>query len=108
MNDIQPDRCASTTDSQDHDRLAWRLTDILVRFNQGERLDPAELSVEYGVHRRTGMRDLTERFSFLPIEKVDNLYTPLLWRQLGIAHRGGDVERPTQHVLDVLWGLSAG
>ncbi|HBO6058592.1 TPA: LysR family transcriptional regulator, partial [Pseudomonas aeruginosa] len=31
-----------------------------------------------------------------------------LWRQLGIAHRGGDVERPTQHVLDVLWGLSAG
>ncbi|KAA8696302.1 LysR family transcriptional regulator [Pseudomonas proteolytica] len=33
---------------------------------------------------------------------------PLLWRELGIAHRGGDVERPTQHVLDVLWGLSAG
>lgn len=33
---------------------------------------------------------------------------PLLWRQLGIAHRAGEVERPTQHVLDVLWGLSAG
>ncbi|WP_330565590.1 LysR family transcriptional regulator [Pseudomonas yamanorum] len=33
---------------------------------------------------------------------------PLLWRQLGIAHRAGDIERPTQHVLDVLWGLSAG
>jgi len=33
---------------------------------------------------------------------------PLLWRELGIAHRDGDVERPTQHVLDVLWGLSAG
>ncbi|MDR6959581.1 DNA-binding transcriptional LysR family regulator [Pseudomonas brassicacearum] len=33
---------------------------------------------------------------------------PLLWRELGIAHRGGDVERSTQHVLDVLWGLSAG
>lgn len=32
---------------------------------------------------------------------------PLVWRQLGIAHRSGDVERPTQHVLDVLWGLSA-
>lgn len=30
---------------------------------------------------------------------------PLLWRQLGIAHRTGDVERPTQHVLDVLWAL---
>ena len=33
---------------------------------------------------------------------------PLLWRELGIAHRGGNVERSTQHVLDVLWGLSAG
>lgn len=32
---------------------------------------------------------------------------PLLWRQLGIAHRSRDIERPTQHVLDVLWELSA-
>ncbi|MDE1169573.1 MAG: LysR family transcriptional regulator [Pseudomonas sp.] len=31
---------------------------------------------------------------------------PLLWRQLGIAHRAGQVERPTLHVLDVLWALS--
>jgi DNA-binding transcriptional LysR family regulator len=30
---------------------------------------------------------------------------PPLWRQLGIAHRDGDVERSTQHVLEVLWGL---
>lgn len=33
---------------------------------------------------------------------------PLLWRQLGIAHRSGEVERATSHVLQVLWGLSAG
>ena len=33
---------------------------------------------------------------------------PLLWRQLGIAHRSGEVERATGHVLHVLWGLSAG
>ena len=33
---------------------------------------------------------------------------PLLWRQLGIAHRSGEVERATGHVLQVLWGLSAG
>lgn len=33
---------------------------------------------------------------------------PLLWRQLGIAHRSGEVERATEHVLQVLWGLSAG
>ncbi|AZD30736.1 LysR family transcriptional regulator [Pseudomonas chlororaphis] len=32
---------------------------------------------------------------------------PPLWRQLGIAHRDGDGERATQHVLEVLWGLSA-
>lgn len=32
---------------------------------------------------------------------------PLMWRQLGIAHRSGEVERSTQHVLEVLWGLSA-
>ncbi len=32
---------------------------------------------------------------------------PLLWRQLGIAHRSGDVERATGHVLRVLWELSA-
>lgn len=31
---------------------------------------------------------------------------PPLWRELGIAHRDGEVERSTQHVLDVLWGLS--
>lgn len=33
--------------------------------------------------------------------------TPPLWRELGIAHRAGEVERATQHVLDVLWRLSA-
>lgn len=30
---------------------------------------------------------------------------PALWRRLGIAHRTGHIERSTQHVLDVLWGL---
>nr|WP_175801744.1 LysR family transcriptional regulator [Burkholderia anthina] len=32
---------------------------------------------------------------------------PALWRELGIAHRAGPVERPTQHVLDALWALGA-
>jgi len=30
---------------------------------------------------------------------------PALWRQLGIAHRSGEIERATQYVLEVLWGL---
>ena len=32
---------------------------------------------------------------------------PALWRPLGIAHRAGQVEAATQHVLDVLWELRA-
>ncbi|MGG1945750.1 LysR family transcriptional regulator [Trinickia sp. NRRL B-1857] len=32
---------------------------------------------------------------------------PALWRELGIAHRAGDVERATGHVLDALWALKA-
>ena len=32
---------------------------------------------------------------------------PALWRELGIAHRAGPVERATQHVLDALWALKA-
>lgn len=32
---------------------------------------------------------------------------PSLWRELGIAHRAGEVERSTRHVLEVLWGLEA-
>lgn len=32
---------------------------------------------------------------------------PALWRELGIAHRAGEVERATEHVLDALWALKA-
>ncbi|WP_326540749.1 LysR family transcriptional regulator [Pseudorhodoferax sp.] len=32
---------------------------------------------------------------------------PALWRELGLAHRAGPVERATQHVLDALWALKA-
>ncbi|WP_118185151.1 LysR family transcriptional regulator [Paraburkholderia phosphatilytica] len=32
---------------------------------------------------------------------------PALWRELGIAHRAGQVERAVQHVLDALWALRA-
>jgi DNA-binding transcriptional LysR family regulator len=32
---------------------------------------------------------------------------PALWRPLGIAHRAGQVEQATRHVLDVLWELRA-
>jgi len=32
---------------------------------------------------------------------------PALWRPLGMAHRAGQVEQATQHMLDVLWELRA-
>jgi len=55
--------------SDDHDRLAWRLTAILLKLNQGERVVPEQLAEEFGVHLRTIRRDLHERFAFLPLEK---------------------------------------
>ncbi|MGF6787444.1 transcriptional regulator, LysR family [Paraburkholderia tuberum] len=36
---------------------------------------------------------------------VTRALRPALWRQLGLAFRAGPVERPTQHVLDVLRSL---
>jgi len=32
---------------------------------------------------------------------------PALWRELGIAHRAGELERATGYVLDALWALKA-
>ena len=55
--------------SDEHDRLAWRLTAILLKLNQGARVIPDELAAEFGVHVRTIRRDLSERFAFLPLEK---------------------------------------
>jgi len=36
---------------------------------------------------------------------VTRALRPALWRHLGLAYRAGTVERPTQHVLDVLRSL---
>lgn len=57
-----------------HDLLAWRLTAILQKLNEGARLNVDELAAEFSVHRRTIQRDLLERFAFLPLEKVDGLF----------------------------------
>lgn len=58
----------------DHDQLAWRLASILMKLNQGERLDITNLAEEFKVHKRTIQRDLQERFAFLPLEKACGLY----------------------------------
>lgn len=57
-----------------HDTLAYRLTQILVKLNQGEKLDPQALADEFGVNLRTIQRDMNERFAYLPLEKLNGRY----------------------------------
>jgi predicted DNA-binding transcriptional regulator YafY len=57
-----------------HDTLVYRLAQILVKLNLGERLDPLALADEFGVNRRTIQRDLNVRFAYLPLQKSDGRY----------------------------------
>ena len=63
-----PSKPAST------DTIAFRLTEILRRLNEGKKLDPYALVQEFGVNLRTIQRDLNERFAFLELEKKDGVY----------------------------------
>lgn len=57
-----------------HDTLVYRLSQILVKLNQGEKLDPMALADEFGVNLRTIQRDLNVRFAYLPLQKVEGRY----------------------------------
>jgi len=57
-----------------HDTLVYRLAQILIKLNQGERLYPQTLADEFGVNIRTIQRDLFVRFAYLPLQKVDGYY----------------------------------
>ncbi len=57
-----------------HDTLVYRLAQMLVKLNQGEKLEAQALAEEFGVNLRTIQRDLNERFAYLPLEKVDGRY----------------------------------
>ena len=61
--------------SSAHDTIAYRLTEILLRLNVGQALDPQQLAEEFNVHERTIRRDLNERFGFIGLEKKGNTYT---------------------------------
>ncbi len=52
--------------SDNHDTLVFRLAQILVKLNQGEKLDPQALADEFGVNLRTIQRDLNVRFGYRP------------------------------------------
>lgn len=57
-----------------HETLVYRLAQILVKLNQGEKLDPLALADEFGVNLRTVQRDLNVRFGYLPLQKTDGRY----------------------------------
>ncbi len=57
-----------------HDTLVYRLAQILIKLNQGEKLDPLALADEFGVNLRTVQRDLNVRFAYLPLQKTDGCY----------------------------------
>lgn len=61
------------TDSH-HETLVYRLSQILVKLNQGLKLDPKVLADEFKVNLRTIQRDLNERFAYLPLERIDGYY----------------------------------
>lgn len=58
-----------------NETIAFRLTEILRRLNEGEKLDPHALAQSFGVTLRTIQRDLNERFAFLDLEKKEGLYS---------------------------------
>ncbi|MBV5336678.1 MAG: WYL domain-containing protein [Deltaproteobacteria bacterium] len=60
--------------SNNHDTLVYRLAQILVKLNQGEKLEPHSLADEFGVNLRTIQRDLNVRFSYLPLQKSEGCY----------------------------------
>lgn len=66
-----------------HERLAYRLAEILIRLNQGERLDIHELAETHEVSVRTMQRDLNERFSFLEWNEQGSRYYSLNKAKLG-------------------------
>jgi predicted DNA-binding transcriptional regulator YafY len=57
-----------------HDTLVYRLSQMLIKLNAGEKLIPRELAKEFGVNLRTIQRDLNVRFAHLPICKEANAY----------------------------------
>lgn len=68
-----------------------RLCQMLFKLNQGERLVPQVLADEFGVNLHTIQRDLSERSSYLPLQKGDGRYAlaPAFLGQIS----GKDIER---------------
>ena len=55
--------------------VAFRLTSMLRRLNEGKRLEPEALAEEFSVSLRTIQRDLNEKLAFLELENNDGYFT---------------------------------
>ena len=80
-----------TRGPSNRDTIAYRLTELLRRLNEGQRLDPHALAQEFEVNLRTIQRDLNERLAFLDLDKSDGLYQ-VAGARLGLL-TARDVER---------------
>lgn len=65
--------------SDNHDTLVYRLAQMLVKLNQGEKLDPGALADEFGVNLRTIQRDLNERFAYASVSPYKLLNLKGIW-----------------------------
>lgn len=58
----------------EHETIVYRLARILIKLNQGQRIEPKALAEEFSVNLRTIQRDLNQRFAYLPLIKEDGRY----------------------------------
>lgn len=65
------------------DKLAYRLAQLLRRLNEGDKLHPQTLADEFEVDRQTIMRDLTQRFDFLDLQKTNDGWYEMAPERLG-------------------------
>lgn len=66
-----------------HERLAYRLSDIIVRLNNGERLDIFELADMYKVSIRTLKRDFQDRLTVLDFSEAGPQFYRLNAKKIG-------------------------
>ena len=70
-------------ETKKHERLAYRLSDIIVRLNNGERLDVLELANDYKVSTRTLKRDFQDRLTLLDFSESGPQFYRLNTKKIG-------------------------
>ena len=69
--------------SKKHERLAYRLSDIIIRLNNGERLNIDTLIQDYQVCTRTLKRDFQERLAMLDFSETGPQFYRLIPKKVG-------------------------